>query len=83
MAKFAGYAHYVRCATKHPKSLECAKKKSTCRAPPSSWVCGPGAEVRNFAPPRPNLGWVSSVWVYPSRTRDLREWVPEVEVINF
>ena len=33
-----------------------------------------------FAAPHPKTGWVTSIRVYPGRTEDLKEWVPEVEV---
>ena len=66
-AKFAGHAHYVQCAPKHPKTSEQSGMQARCYN-------------QAFAPPHPNSGCVSSIWVYPGRTGDLREWVPEVEV---
>ena len=48
-----------------------------CRAPPNSWVCGPGV-IRQFAPPLPTIeGGVSSAWVFPATLGTSRGWAPE------
>ena len=48
-----------------------------CRAPPNSWVCGPGV-IRQFAPPLPTIeGRVSSAWVFPATLGTSGGWAPE------
>ena len=48
-----------------------------CRAPPNSWVCGPGV-IRQFAPPVPTVeGRVSSAWVFPATLGTSGGWAPE------
>ena len=48
-----------------------------CRAPPNSWVCGPGV-IRQFAPPLPTIeGRVSSAWVFPATMGTSGGWAPE------
>ena len=51
--------------------------RGRCRAPPNSWVCGPGV-IRQFAPPLPTIeGRVSSAWVFPATLGTSRGWAPE------
>ena len=39
-----------------PKTIQC-DKKSTCWAPPKSWISGLGAVVRHLHCPSPIQGW--------------------------
>ena len=48
-----------------------------CRAPPNSWLCGPGV-IRRFAPPlTPMRGTVASAWVFGAALRTSGGWAPE------
>ena len=47
------------------------------RAPPNSWVCGPGV-IRQFASPLPTIeGRVSSAWVFLATLGTSGGWAPE------